>query len=959
MTNPRDKKLRKRRSVFGLWIPAKVVPFSNRFDTSPTDSAVSDSPASDSIIRPRRSRDRLKVRLTRSGSKILFLFGLGGSSNGIKTSVGFGSCGDISSPEGDQTPSSEVAERGSPISLTSDGSPESESPVVARSIDVHPPATTALDNPAEIPADRHISTAETDVRTGECETQRHLANEDSGCFFIGSEPASHPNSTLVDRFSQRFSHTFGHPTVIRRAHLRSRPSIPFQEYSTTSTPDKLGDGADDSSDPSTAPSSNESPLVGVATPQTPVTSEEKSTSSEKYNATSGRRYSLDCASDINTTAGSRSPTLAPSILTIESTSAAKLYLELYFNSIFQNVDPRAQAETRKNWLLQENGYLRQCRNLKTKMRSTRVEGKTSIAGYETIKILGRGSFGVVRLVREKDDIKSDGEAERTSRPERALSNPRPRSIGALRSAADGAKNGRRKVMTGEKKEVYAMKVIRKREMISNSQEGHIRAERDFLVASERSQWVVPLISSFQDNANLYLVMDYMVGGDFLGLLIRKDILREEWTRFYVAEMILCIEEAHRLCWIHRDIKPDNFLISASGHLKISDFGLAFNGHWSHDQVYYHNQRYSLLGRLGVTIKGDKKDQSQMTENVENSPDPRLHGLEDPSRYSPPSTDLLEWRNSKERRRFAKSVVGTSQYMAPEVIRGEMYDGRCDWWSLGVIIYECFYGFTPFACENRHDTKVKILQHSRSLKFPREKPTDKIVSLDGIDLISQILQEREFRLCSPRYHVNDILIGRPVTSNFLYSMDPRYRHINSYYVFPNDAVEIKAHPFFRGIQWNQLHLTQPPMIPRVKSWEDTRYFEDWKSSGNAEESVGDSDNQESEEKSEDKPNDSLIEASSSHQIHVLSDQPAPDVDATTPANVDSQKAPATKKKRERKRARDKILRDRRAGKTALEIRKRSVFLGYTYRRPIGPELALSPDRGRQRIGRRELMDLYAY
>lgn len=232
-----------------------------------------------------------------------------------------------------------------------------------------------------------------------------------------------------------------------------------------------------------------------------------------------------------------------------------------------------------------------------------------------------------------------------------------------------------------------MKVIRKREMISNSQEGHIRAERDFLVASERSQWVVPLISSFQDKANLYLVMDYMVGGDFLGLLIRKDILREEWTRFYVAEMILCIEEAHRLCWIHRDIKPDNFLISASGHLKISDFGLAFNGHWSHDQVYYHNQRYSLLERLGVTIKGDKEDQSQMAENEDNSPDPRLHGLEDPSRYSPPSTDLLEWRNGKERRRFAKSVVGTSQYMAPEVIRGEMYDGRCDWWSLGVIIYE--------------------------------------------------------------------------------------------------------------------------------------------------------------------------------------------------------------------------------------------------------------------------------
>jgi hypothetical protein len=93
---------------------------------------------------------------------------------------------------------------------------------------------------------------------------------------------------------------------------------------------------------------------------------------------------------------------------------------------------------------------------------------------------------------------------------------------------------------------------------------------------------------------------------------------------------------------------------------------------------------------------------------------------------------------------------------------------------------------------------------------------------------------------------------------------------------------------------------------------------------------------------------------------LLDQPVPDVDAITPANVDSQKAPATKKKRERKRPRDKILRDKGVGKTALEIRKRSVFLGYTYRRPMGPALALSLDRGRQRVGRGQLMeDLYGY
>ncbi len=102
-------------------------------------------------------------------------------------------------------------------------------------------------------------------------------------------------------------------------------------------------------------------------------------------------------------------------------------------------------------------------------------------------------------------------------------------------------------------------------------------------------------------------MEYMPGGDFLGLLIRENILHETVARFYIAEMIVCVEEAHALRCIHRDIKPDNFLISASGHLKISDFGLAFDGHWSHDTGYFHSTRYSLLHKLGIHVEGDEQD----------------------------------------------------------------------------------------------------------------------------------------------------------------------------------------------------------------------------------------------------------------------------------------------------------------------------------------------------------------
>lgn len=205
--------------------------------------------------------------------------------------------------------------------------------------------------------------------------------------------------------------------------------------------------------------------------------------------------------------------------------------------------------------------------------------------------------------------------------------------------------------------------------------------------------VVPLIASFQDLNNLYLVMEYMPGGDFLGLLIRDNVLSEAVAKFYVAEMILCIEEAHALRWIHRDVKPDNFLISASGHLMISDFGLAFDGHWSHDQAYFTNHRYSLLAKLGINVEGDTIDRKEgeavaaamkMAQVMAGSTKDR-HEIK--SSETSESGGVLNWRNRNGNRTLARSVVGTSQYMAPEVVRGELYDARCDWWSVAIILYE--------------------------------------------------------------------------------------------------------------------------------------------------------------------------------------------------------------------------------------------------------------------------------
>jgi protein-serine/threonine kinase len=174
-------------------------------------------------------------------------------------------------------------------------------------------------------------------------------------------------------------------------------------------------------------------------------------------------------------------------------------------------------------------------------------------------------------------------------------------------------------------------------------------------------------------------MEYMPGGDFLGLLIRENILSEECARFYIAEMILAVEETHRLRCIHRDIKPDNFLISATGHLKISDFGLAFDGHWSHDAAYYNCHRYSILMKLGLNVEGDEIDREkalQLQESLKWA-QTLLALAEKHEKKTADAEPLLNWRNRCGNRTGAHSVVGTSQYMAPEVVQGHKYDGRCD------------------------------------------------------------------------------------------------------------------------------------------------------------------------------------------------------------------------------------------------------------------------------------------
>ncbi|KAL3478128.1 hypothetical protein BJX99DRAFT_115123 [Aspergillus californicus] len=914
------------------------MPTHDMFERSTTGSAVSEGLGSDGAGGGRPvGKDKIRIRIQQRSSRLLSLLGLRNTTQSVKVA---------NSPDPASRSHSELEE------------------TLQRSYhDTRRPfAPDRVESPASV---SHRQKQERRQITDEVVASPTV---------VDLKRAQSTPVELARIVSLKLSTTFGSPTVIRRSHLSRRPSVQALHFQMP--PGIPPSPKPNESSASSTRSSKGSPVESLSTAPTslsPASSAGRSGDVSNDQITNCKHHaSHPNLRESPLSSVSEAPVVSPSILTAEAAANAKVFFETYFNTLYSAIDTRSQRlyeldqyivslplspeeriKVKKQWVAQEREYLRQCRVLKSRSHSGSSRYETpSLAGFEVIKILGRGSFGVVRLVKEKES----NTASCTS-PSEGVTRRQKSSTEQIQSIRLTPKINHRQAMTGVKKDVFAMKVIRKSVMIRNSQEGHLRAERDFLVASAKSRWIVPLIASFQDNSYLYLIMDYMVGGDFLGLLMRHNILAEDIGRWYVAEMILCIEEAHRLHWIHRDVKPDNFLISASGHLKISDFGLAFDGHWAHDQWYYTYQRHSLLKRLGIQVDGDLEDQQELQEAAK--PSHGVRGRKDGSMEDdwihPPTNGLLSWRDRNQKRRLARSVVGTSQYMAPEVIRGHPYDGRCDWWSAGIILYECLYGFTPFASEDRHKTKLKIHHHLQTLYFPVHRPTDKLVSAEAIDLINSLLQEKEFRLSCNKYKANDMLTSRP-SKCFFYKPEASSQNHQGHHVYPNDATDIKTHAFFRGINWEDIHRMSPPFVPKVRGWEDTRYFEDG-------EYPSDHDD-ESTDSEVDQAKDERWQPNGKQKPPKAEQVPKNDLNPRSHAPVKDGhrdvEAPPTKGKKKHKeprRPRDKILRDKRLRKSVLDMRKKGAFLGYTYRRPKGVIMALTPERGRTFISRGQLSELY--
>ncbi|SCV68579.1 BQ2448_700 [Microbotryum intermedium] len=378
-----------------------------------------------------------------------------------------------------------------------------------------------------------------------------------------------------------------------------------------------------------------------------------------------------------------------------------------------------------------------------------------------------------------------------------------------------------KITTGD---YYAIKTLKKSDMVAKNQVTNVKAERMILMTQTESDFVVKLYYTFQSKDYLYLVMEYLNGGDCGALVKNLGELPEDWAKRYVAEVVVGLEYLHASGIVHRDLKPDNLLIDSKGHLKLTDFGLSRIGllgrqtqmptargrgfgpgrdslrSLSRDPAFSQSSSPSstpanALGQSpasyfgSVAITDSFSLDTPASERSSGSGGPSSNKAPaqattnpsvDPLTTSRASTMPLEPPVSEPQQKF----VGTPDYLAPESILGVGTDACVDWWALGVICYEFLYGVPPF-----HDeTPEKVFENILSHRIEWHE-----------DIVEYSPEARDFM-------------------ERLLTMDPSRR------LGRGGAAEVKAHPWLEGVDWDNLLQGEVKFVPNVTDPENTDYFD---------------------------------------------------------------------------------------------------------------------------------------
>ncbi|ANB10971.1 protein kinase RIM15 [Sugiyamaella lignohabitans] len=482
-------------------------------------------------------------------------------------------------------------------------------------------------------------------------------------------------------------------------------------------------------------------------------------------------------------------------------------------------------------------------------------------------------------------------------------------ISPISKGAFGSVYLSKKKVTGE---YFAIKVLKKADMIAKNQVMNVKNERAIMMSQADSPYVAKLFATFQSKEYLFLVMEYLNGGDCAALVKALNGVPADWCQQYIAEIVVITENLHQRGIVHRDLKPDNLLIDNRGHLKLSDFGLSRMGAVGRHTRMKDGQtsaprggsgsmgtgtatasattstggtviaagsgtstgsgnggtstpsglespadinallaRSSVFGSInnnatnafgitpGITgahenislvpgyfnyarsasssyfydhksnVRTDSSDSERARDHNSPTPDPsgknstnssmavdetstttnvsqvvKSSSRTSSSSGSTPRVVLYDPDDTSSRR-----FVGTPDYLAPETIQGNGQDEMSDWWSVGCIIFEFWYGYPPFHADSPEKVFRNIL--ARNIQWPSELLEDK----PGTDLANDLISK-------------------------LLAVDQKQR------LGANGVDEIRQHPFFsKDLDWDHLYDDdQAVFVPAVDNPESTDYFD---------------------------------------------------------------------------------------------------------------------------------------
>ncbi|XP_020214709.1 serine/threonine-protein kinase D6PKL2 [Cajanus cajan] len=323
--------------------------------------------------------------------------------------------------------------------------------------------------------------------------------------------------------------------------------------------------------------------------------------------------------------------------------------------------------------------------------------------------------------------------------------------------------------------LFAAKVMEKEDLARRNKEGRATTEREILQMLDHP-FLPTLYASINAPKCLCFLTPFCPGGDLHVLRQRFPNKRflEPAVRFYASEVLLALEYLHMLGIIYRDLKPENVLIRSDGHIMLTDFDLSLKCDDS-------TSRAQIISEEAPSPSVARGNEWHVEANRGSSSSCII-----PSCIVPTASCFQPKRKRKKKQRLrsgpafvaepmnvrSMSFVGTHEYLAPEIVSGEGHGSGVDWWTLGIFMFELFYGVTPFKGMDHELTLANVV--ARALEFPKEPAA----SASMKDLISQLLvKDPSKRLGS--------LMG---------------------------ASAIKQHSFFNGVNWALLRCATPPFVP---------------------------------------------------------------------------------------------------------------------------------------------------